>query len=82
MPLSIRNEDTTSLARKLAKRTGKTVTATIHEALEREDARLGETPKLKPETEAFLKDLHNRMRSAGKTGLKADKAFFDSLYDE
>jgi antitoxin VapB len=82
MPLSIRNEKTTVLARDLAKRTGKSVTATIHAALEREKERLGETPQLKPETEAFLKELHMKMRSEGSTGLKADKAFFDSLYDE
>jgi antitoxin VapB len=82
MPLSIRNSETTALARELAARTGKTVTATIHEALEKEKARLGELPPLRPETQAFLRDLHTRMRARGKTGLKADKAFFDSLYDE
>jgi antitoxin VapB len=82
MPLSIRNAETVALAREVAARTGKTVTATIHDALKLQKARLAEPPKLRPETEAFLKDLHARMRSAGKTGLKADKAFFDSLYDE
>jgi hypothetical protein len=82
MPLSIRNPETTALARELAARTGKTVTATIHDALERENARLGDNPKLRPETQAFLNELHARMRAAGDTGVKIDKAFFDSLYDE
>jgi antitoxin VapB len=82
MPLSIRNSETTALARRLAARTGKSVTATIHDALERENARLGDMPTLRPETQAFLNDLHARRRANGKTGLKADKAFFDSLYDE
>lgn len=82
MPLSIRNAETTALARELAARMGKTVTATIHDALALQKERLGEMPRLKPETEAFLKDLHARMRARGRTGQKADKAFFDSLYDE
>ncbi len=82
MPLSIRNEKTVALARQVAARRGLSVTQTIHNALERESASLAAMPTLKPETEAFLKDLHASMRAKGSTGLKADKAFFDSLYDE
>ena len=82
MPLSIRNEATVALAREVAARTGRTVTQTIHDSLEKERAALAPLPELKPETAAFLKGLHERMRAKGRTGLKADKAFFDSLYDE
>jgi antitoxin VapB len=82
MPLSIRNAETVALAREVAARTGRTVTRAIHEALEKEKAALGHEPLLKPETAAFLKDLHARMRARGETGQKADKAFLDSLYDE
>jgi antitoxin VapB len=82
MPLSIRNSETVALAREVAARTGRTVTRTIHEALEKEKERLGERPPLRPETQAFLNELHARMRAAGETGQKADKAFFDTLYDE
>jgi antitoxin VapB len=82
MPLSIRNEKTVALARQVAARRGLSVTQTIHNALERDNASLTVMPTLRPETEAFLKDLYASMRSKGSTGLKADKAFFDSLYDE
>jgi antitoxin VapB len=82
VPHSIRNSETVALARDIAARTGRTVTRTIHEALEKEQARLQPLPTLRPQTEAFLKDLHASMRAMGSTGLKADKAFFDSLYDE
>jgi hypothetical protein len=82
MPLSIRNVETTALARRLAARTGKTVTQTIHDALQNEELRLGDVPKLKPETERFLKELNERMNKFGKRGPAPDKAFFDSLYDE
>jgi antitoxin VapB len=82
MPLSIRNQETVALARRIAKRTGRSVTGTIHDALVREEAQLAPLPRLRPETEAFLKELHADIQARGRTGLKADKAFFDSLYDE
>ncbi|MCA3563659.1 MAG: type II toxin-antitoxin system VapB family antitoxin [Methylocystis sp.] len=82
MALSIRNKETVALAREVAARTGQSVTKTIHDALAKEKAQLAPLPVLRPETEAFLKQLHAEMQSKGSTGLKADKAFFDSLYDE
>ena len=82
MPLSIRNKETVALAREVAARTGRTVTRTIHEALAKERAALPPSSGLNPETQAFLDKLHADVRAHGRTGLKADKAFFDSLYDE
>jgi antitoxin VapB len=83
LSLSIRNRETVELAQRIAKRTGRSVTGTIHDALIREEAQLSPLPQLRPETEAFLKEFHAEIRARGKkTGLKADKAFFDSLYDE
>jgi hypothetical protein len=82
MPLSIRNIETTALARRLAARSGKTVTQTIHDALQNEELRLGDAPKLKPETEQFLKEWHAQIRARGTDSRIVDKAFFDSLYDE
>jgi hypothetical protein len=82
MPLSIRNRETVALARDIAARTGRTVTRTIHEALEKERATIGDAPRLKPETEAFLKQWHAQIRARGTCSRIVDKAFFDSLYDE
>jgi len=82
MPLSIRNEKTVALARDVASRTGRTVTQTIQDALERENAALPVLPRLPPDTEAFLADLHREIRAASTCSRIVDKAFFDSLYDE
>jgi hypothetical protein len=82
MPLGIRNRETVALAREVAARTGRTVTRTIHEALEKEKALLGEAPRLRPETKAFLDEWHSQIRARGTCSRIVDKAFFDSLYDE
>jgi antitoxin VapB len=73
MPLSIRNAKTVALAREVAAMKGLGVTETIHKALESERAELA-SKQTRRIVEEFKKD--------GRTGLKADKAFFDSLYDE
>jgi hypothetical protein len=82
MPLSIRNEATVALAREVAARTGRTVTQTIHESLEKEKAALKPLPSLSPETIAFLSELHARVRAKSTDNRIVDKAFYDSLYDE
>jgi hypothetical protein len=82
MPLSIRNSETVALARDVAARTGRTVTRTIHEALEKEKAALSMTSSLRPETAAFLKEWHAQIQARGTCNRIVDKAFFDSLYDE
>ena len=47
MPLNIKNEETYSLARQLADRTGQSLTRVVHDALEKEVRRLAltQTPK-------------------------------------
>jgi antitoxin VapB len=85
MPLSIRKKETVALAREVAARTGRTVTQTIHEALEREKrvVEAGSTTPADAEARASkLRAIQTEIASWPRTGLKADKAFFDSLYDE
>jgi antitoxin VapB len=85
MPLSIRNKDTVALAREVAARTGRSVTRTIHDALEREKQAVNDNPDARPgaaERLAKLRAIQDEVASWPRTGLKADKAFFDSLYDE
>jgi antitoxin VapB len=83
MPLNIRNRETTALARELATLKGKGITETIHEALENERVRIGADREARvAEKRAFLQALHRRMAAIPRTGLVADKAFMDSLYDE
>ncbi len=82
MPLSIRNADTVALAREVATRKGTGVTEAIHAALENEKAKLQPLPKLRPETEAFLKEHYAKLRASSTCSRIVDKAFFDSLYDE
>jgi hypothetical protein len=82
MPLSIRNRETVALAKDVAARTGRTVTRTIHDALERESQSLKKLPILAPETEAFLAELQDQIQASSTCSRIVDKAFFDSLYDE
>lgn len=79
MPLNIRSEEVNQLAEKLASRAGVSKTEAVRLALanelERRDA----------ERETFLervKRIQDRLASYPSTGLKADKAFYDSLNDE
>lgn len=79
MPLNIRSEEVNQLAEKLASRAGVSKTEAVRLALtnelERRDA----------ERETFLaqvKQIQDRLASYPSTGLKADKAFYDSLNDE
>lgn len=82
MPLSIRNARTVALARRVAARTGTSVTQAIHNALERESEALFELPELPVETDAFLARLQDEIQASSTCSRIVDKAFFDSLYDE
>jgi antitoxin VapB len=63
--------------RKLAKRRGVSLTEAIKTAVLKDLAEEG------PDNEvAQLAKLHKKLASYPDTGLKADKAFFDSLYEE
>lgn len=85
MPLSIRNKETVALAREVAVLKGKGLTETIHEALEKERHAATAGADAPPDAErrmTALRAIQDEVASWPRTGLKADKAFFDSLYDE
>ena len=78
MPLNIRSEEVNRLADKLASlaRVSKTeaVRIALANELERREEALPLIERIKP--------IQERFKALPKTGLKADKAFYDSLYDE
>ena len=75
MPLNIRNEEVNVLAERLAARRHVSKTAAVKLALEHElandDAKLPLRERLAP--------LLAEVRAMGRTGLEADKAFYDEL---
>ena len=78
MPLNIRSEEVNQLAEKLALRAGVSKTEAVRIALTNELAR--QEPRV-PLAER-LKPLLDKMDAVPRTGLEADKAFYDSLNDE
>lgn len=78
MPLSIRDEDVNQLAIQLAARTRSTKTEAVRMALRHELERIDP----KPSPYERLKALQDKMASYPKTGLEADKAFYDELSGE
>ncbi|GEO98732.1 type II toxin-antitoxin system VapB family antitoxin [Methylobacterium haplocladii] len=79
MPLNIRSDEVNRLADKLAAvaRVSKTeaVRLALVNELERREQSLSEFL-------ARIKPIQDRIARYPETGLKTDKAFFDSLYDE
>ena len=78
MPLNIRSEVVNDLADQLARRRHVSKTEAVRSALQSELARLDSTLSLRER----LKPLQDRVAARPATGLDADKAFYDSLYDE
>ncbi len=78
MAFHIRDPRTDAAVRELAKEKGVSITIAVREAAERE---LAERRKKLPLMER-IKDITDEVASWPKTGLKADKAFYDSLNDE
>ncbi len=74
MALHIRDEETDRLVRNLAEIKKLGLTETIKLAVENELKRVPLIERIRP--------IQDRIRARGRTGLKADKAFFDSLNDE
>lgn len=78
MGISIKNDEVEKLARRLATKHGKGLTEIVLDALlekaARDDAELTLWEKLAP--------IHAELAAAGKTGLKADKAFYDEINGE
>jgi antitoxin VapB len=75
MPLNIRSEEVNQLAETLASRAGVSKTEAVRLALTNELAR-------RVPLAERLKPLLDRMDAVPRTGLEADKAFYDSLNDE
>ncbi|MGO4124630.1 type II toxin-antitoxin system VapB family antitoxin [Inquilinus sp. YAF38] len=78
MPLSIRDELTDRLVRKLAKRKGLGLTEAVRLAVENELRREDEAVPLRER----LRPLQHRIAARPATGLEADKAFYDELSDD
>lgn len=77
MTFYVKDPATDTAVRKLAKLKGKTLTETIREAVELSLAEQTREKKL-----TFLeriKPIQDRIAARGKTGLAADKAFYDEL---
>lgn len=74
MPFYVKDPATDKAVRRLAKFRGKTLTETIREAVESELRR--ERREMLPER---LDAIAQRLSKFPKTGLEADKAFYDDL---
>ncbi len=80
MGIYVKNPATEKAVRKLAKLRGITLTEAIQNAVDKELA--AEKAKKSDVDDAAIDDLIATVASWPKTGLKADKEFFDSLNDE
>ena len=78
MALHIRDERTDALVRELASRKGVGLTEAVREAVRNELAR----EKRKSPLIERLKPLFDEIDALPKTGLPADKAFYDSLWGQ
>ncbi len=78
MAFHIRDPETDRLARELAYMQGNGITEAVRSALE---AKLHEERKKIPLLER-IKPITDRLAAAPKTGLEADKAFYDGLSGE
>ena len=78
MAFHIRDPETDRLARELARLQGNGITGAVKSALE---AKLVEEQRKVPLMER-IKDITDEVAAAPKTGLKADKAFFDDMWGQ
>jgi hypothetical protein len=78
MAFHVRDQATDAAVRRLARLTGKTITDTIREAVERRYAELQETPHLFERLRAIQTDFNALKRPGGQP---ADKCFFDDLWE-
>ena len=80
MPLYIRDDDVDALAGRLQRIAGtRTKTEAVRQALTHELERAESEPTLVEKALAMTRELN---RKYAPTGLKADKAFIDSLYED
>ena len=78
MAFHIRDPETDRLARELARLQGNGITGAVKSALE---AKLVEERRKVPLMER-IKDITDEIAAAPKTGLQADKAFFDDMWGQ
>jgi antitoxin VapB len=81
MAFHIRDPETDRIVRDLASKTGATLTDAVREAAAEKLARVDRTLERedKRPLREQIRDIQERVAARGKTGLKADKAFFDWL---
>lgn len=77
MTIYVKDEATSKAVRKLAKRDGITLTEAIRKAVTAEL-----NAKAPNDKDAAIRELQRKLASYPRTGKKADKAFFDSLYED
>lgn len=82
MSLYIKDRETAALASEVARRTGKTKTAVVREALTAFRHQLPAEPKPKRDMIAWMIEYRKNNPLGPDTGLKADKAFYDSLEED
>ncbi|WP_309603806.1 type II toxin-antitoxin system VapB family antitoxin [Phenylobacterium sp.] len=78
MPFHVRDPETNTLVRELARRKGIGLTEAVKQTVGEELKREASSPGLLER----LRDLQDEIASRPSTGLKADKAFFDWLSGE
>lgn len=78
MALHIRDRETDRLARELAHLRGSGITEAVRSALEE---KLSSERRKLPLLER-IKDITDEIAAAPKTGLRADKAFFDDMWGQ
>ena len=78
MALSIRDPETEKAVRQLAQLKGKSLTETIREAVENETKLVREKIPLSER----IKAIQDELAKYPRTGLKADKAFYDELWGD
>ncbi|MFA6123884.1 MAG: type II toxin-antitoxin system VapB family antitoxin [Sphingomonas sp.] len=80
--LFIKDHEANALAEQLAQRRGMSKTAAVKMALTHELARDGQDRSIRPPVREVLERFWREHPLGEPTGLKADKAFYDSLNDE
>ncbi len=79
MAFHVRDPSTDAAVRELANLLGLTLTEAIRQAVQHELKRLGQANK---PLSLRIGAIQSRMEAFGRTGLEADKAFYDELSGE
>jgi antitoxin VapB len=85
MAFHIRDPETDASVRKLARKTGLSMTEAVRIAADEKLARIEQAEAQAADQRPLrerVRDIHERVAARGRTGLKADKAFYDSLYED